>query len=328
MGRRFRKEVNGTVTWFQYADEGLIAEYAENGALTRAYGWKPGGLWGTDAAWIGNVSGELLIVSYFHTDAIGSPKSITSSVGAKLWSSRTDAFGRDHGGIDQLLNPLGLAGQYRDEESGDLYNFMRTYDPGIGRYKEHDPLGLAAGPNSFSYSGQSPTEKIDPTGLCEISGTWQQFPHVIDIPSFEACPDQIPGSCIRPGMLAARVYVQASGNIEWSISCTRECCTGGEKCCGSQDTWMLDGDAKYLVDLDVNIPIPMFCQRLRYPLLVASCFVGRAARNAVGVYKYAKVALDDRLPGMFSLIERMVDPNLWCKMHREAGRYHLDKLFQ
>ncbi|MDY0091336.1 MAG: hypothetical protein RBT80_01390 [Candidatus Vecturithrix sp.] len=40
-GRRLWKEVNGTRTYFLYADEGLIAEYDANGNELRSYGYQP-----------------------------------------------------------------------------------------------------------------------------------------------------------------------------------------------------------------------------------------------------------------------------------------------
>ncbi|MEO7326381.1 MAG: hypothetical protein ABIW82_16285 [Dokdonella sp.] len=47
-GRRIKKETPAGVTWFLYADEGLIAEFTGAGLLKRTYGWKMGGAWGTD----------------------------------------------------------------------------------------------------------------------------------------------------------------------------------------------------------------------------------------------------------------------------------------
>ncbi len=48
MGRRLSKTVGASTTYFQYADEGLIAEYDGAGAIQTIYGWQPDGMWGTD----------------------------------------------------------------------------------------------------------------------------------------------------------------------------------------------------------------------------------------------------------------------------------------
>jgi RHS repeat-associated protein len=58
-----------------------------------------------------------------------------------------------------------LPGQYYDAESGTDYNFMRDYDPTIGRYVESDPAGLRAGPNTYAYVDANPLSYIDPFGL-------------------------------------------------------------------------------------------------------------------------------------------------------------------
>ena len=45
------------------------------------------------------------------------------------------------------------------------YNYYRTYNPLTGRYIQSDPLGLAAGFNTYSYVGSNALGKIDPLGL-------------------------------------------------------------------------------------------------------------------------------------------------------------------
>jgi RHS repeat-associated protein len=82
------------------------------------------------------------------------------------WSARTQAFGQT--AVDasaSITNNLRFAGQYYDQETGLHYNWMRYYDPKIGRYLSSDPIGLAGGLNTFLYASANPLRYIDPTGL-------------------------------------------------------------------------------------------------------------------------------------------------------------------
>jgi len=44
------------------------------------------------------------------------------------------------------------------------YNYFRDYDPATGRYEQSDPIGLAGGIGTYTYSQDSPLALTDPTG--------------------------------------------------------------------------------------------------------------------------------------------------------------------
>src|SRR5262245_6663316 len=58
----------------------------------------------------------------------------------------------------------GETGFLWDGDTGLYYNFLRYYDPELGRYSTQDPIGLLGGFNPYGYS-QNPLNLIDPLGL-------------------------------------------------------------------------------------------------------------------------------------------------------------------
>lgn len=106
-----------------------------------------------------------------HTDHLGTPNQITDMSGKLVWQAEYSPFGLatiqsdiDGDGQHIELN-IRFPGQYYDKESGLHYNWHRYYDPAIGRYITSDPLGLAAGINTYGYVEQNPINYIDFMGL-------------------------------------------------------------------------------------------------------------------------------------------------------------------
>ncbi len=134
----------------------LYGEYDNTGALIREYVY----LNGQPLAQVD--SGEVL--SYLHTDHLGTPRYATNASGVQVWHWDSDAFGVGAPSGSATVN-LRFAGQYWDDESGLHYNWNRYYDPTTGRYISSDPIGLAGGLNTYGYALANPIMYTDPEGL-------------------------------------------------------------------------------------------------------------------------------------------------------------------
>ena len=116
-----------------------------------------------------------------HGDHLGTPREITSN-GEAIWRWDSHPFGLGDADSDvdgdslRFEYALRFPGQYFDESTGLHYNYYRTYDPSIGRYLESDPIGLAAGPNTYSYVSNMPTMRTDKYGLYEGGGISEVMP--------------------------------------------------------------------------------------------------------------------------------------------------------
>ncbi|MHC9510380.1 RHS repeat-associated core domain-containing protein [Kangiella sp. M94] len=160
-GRRLYKEVSGNRTYFLYSNEGLSGEYDNSGTAIRSYQYFPNHYWGTKPlALIEN--GE----AYFYQhDQLGTPNLLTSKTGETQWKGMVDAYGEVHTSVSSINNPLRFPGQVQNIETGYYYNFLRDYNPQIGRYMQSDPIGLLGGVNYYNYVHSMPTRLIDPLGL-------------------------------------------------------------------------------------------------------------------------------------------------------------------
>jgi len=172
-------QLSGTpsTSHFVFAPDGrLLAEHdGASGTMLREYIW-------LDDMPLALVTGSVATptYSYVHTGQIGEPLMVTDASKAKVWDAAVDPWGRPTmlATATQDLK-LRLPGQWYQSESGLHQNWMRDYDPVLGRYIEADPLGIEAGQNLFGYVDGRPLSAKDPRGLqgtIRIPRPWWWFP--------------------------------------------------------------------------------------------------------------------------------------------------------
>ena len=106
--------------------------------------------------------------AYYHLDAIGSVRALTSSTGAELERHDYTAFG------EELTSPTGLdtrrfGGKERDPETGLAYFAARYYAPETGRFAQADAPGFGnvfdpQSLNQYGYTSGNPLRWVDPSG--------------------------------------------------------------------------------------------------------------------------------------------------------------------
>ena len=90
------------------------------------------------------------------------PVFVADAKGMVVWEASYLPFGgvqSSTGGPD-----LRFPGQWFQAESGLYQNWMRDYDPTLGRYLQADPLGLVDGASVYGYALQNPNKYVDPKG--------------------------------------------------------------------------------------------------------------------------------------------------------------------
>lgn len=142
-GRRISKTVEGLTTRFFWQGDFLVAESSPR--HYRSYLYEPGTF-----RPLAMLDGKGLnsCPFYYHLDHLGLPQELTNYGGQIVWSARYTGYGRacaiEHGGGEELEQPLRSHGQYFDPETGLHYDRHRYCNPETGRYLTADPSQLAA----------------------------------------------------------------------------------------------------------------------------------------------------------------------------------------
>ena len=125
-------------------------------------------------------------VNYFHCDQIGVPREMTDSQGKLIWKGRYDAWGQlihdsNRHAQRSTHQPFRLQNQYFDQETGLHYNFLRYYEPALGRFITQDPIGLMGGMNVYQFANNTQAW-VDPLGLARFcTRHLKNFPFSTDL---------------------------------------------------------------------------------------------------------------------------------------------------
>lgn len=153
-------------TRFLYDGDRIVAEYNSTGALLRRY------VHGTGVdepiVWYEGSSVSAATRRFLHADHQGSIVAVTSSTGATTEADTYDTYG-----VSGSANKVRFqyTGQVNVPELGLYYYKARIYNPTLGRFMQTDPVGYSDDVDLYTYVGNDPLDRTDPTGN-EGSGCW------------------------------------------------------------------------------------------------------------------------------------------------------------
>jgi len=168
-GERIKKvvyaESGNRVTYFLYEGRQLVAEIDLQGNSPSREHYR-------QTIYLGYAAVAYLHGSETYTvqsDHLGTPHRVTDSNRQTVWAAEYTPFGEASITTENIEFRHRFPGQYFDAETATHYNYLRDYDPANGRYITSDPIGLLAGPNTYSYVSSSPLGSLDPYGLNTLS---------------------------------------------------------------------------------------------------------------------------------------------------------------
>ena len=122
------------------------------------------------------IQGSAGTTTYALADNLGSVRDIANTSSVVVDHIVYNSFGNVVYESGTVAHWAGYAGYHTDANTGLDYADHRWYDPVVGRWISEDPLGFRGGdPNVSRYVGNSPTNRVDPTGLQAASGSGSTY---------------------------------------------------------------------------------------------------------------------------------------------------------
>lgn len=173
LGRLYRvSSVTGGDSYFMYDREKNAAWFNSTGSLVTRNVFGPG----ADEPLV-----QYAIGTGTHTwqtaDERGTIIAGTNDSGGVNYVSRYDEYGVP---VVNYANRFQYTGQAWIREVGIYYYRNRFYSPRLGRFMQPDPIRYGDGMNIYNYVGGDPINRIDPTGLDEVTVYGQR-----DFPSLD-----------------------------------------------------------------------------------------------------------------------------------------------
>jgi len=109
---------------------------------------------------------------YYAQDGLGTTVALSNTSGTSVGTAQYYAYGEQRTATGESAAPFEFAGEQRDASTGLYYLRARYYDPDAGRFITKDPWGGSqtspVSLNPYAYSGNSPVQLIDPSGMCAL----------------------------------------------------------------------------------------------------------------------------------------------------------------